>query len=364
MVAIARLYFRMRHLQQTAEKQGAVWAGAVNALVGRVEELAAVTDLPGDVRGDFERSFATLRLFHQDAPPPDSMETIVRLVKDARDALIRASPDLAPRAVRDQRDALLLLLAAYKHEVREFNHPEQLVNVGSVHKWLGVDVRDAGGLAQMLREDGLVTVRENMQNASAAITMKGLARAEELLGGTVAMALSHTSFLEGEDFAFVRDPAVRSVLMSAAAEVRHCLRAGLDGRMGAPKAAIVLCGSVVEGVLSDALIQRRGDAMANPQAPRRHGRNGPVREITSDDYEDQWTFAALIRVAVDLALVTPGSAAQLHAAVREFRNLIHPRLHAASGVVTAAEEAISVAGSVAAVVRDVRASLVPPAPPP
>src|SRR5690606_6925702 len=103
-------------------------------------------------------------------------------------------------------------------------------------------------------------------------------------------------------------------------------------------------------------VQRQTAAEANPKAPKKSG--GIVRELTSERFDDQWSFAKMIDVAVDLGIVSAGASQQLHPAVREFRNLVHPRVHAKGGLLVDEHEATAVSGAVGAVVRDVRAAAI------
>ncbi len=117
------------------------------------------------------------------------------------------------------------------------------------------------------------------------------------------------------DLTFVRDPEVRAVLEAKAAELAIAREAVL------PMASVVLAGAISEGILYDALVARKALAMASPKAPKC---KGGVKDIEAEE----WKFFEYIEVAVDLGLLKPHSAQMVHKVLREFRNMIHPKLQA------------------------------------
>jgi hypothetical protein len=103
------------------------------------------------------------------------------------------------------------------------------------------------------------------------------------------------------------DPKLRKILEQFHAEATEAYRAERY------IAAVILCGGVLEGLLTFALTTRESDAKERLQKTVK----GSVRGIP------QWHLEELIEVASDLGLVGK-SAAQAAPAVRDFRNMIHP----------------------------------------
>lgn len=82
------------------------------------------------------------------------------------------------------------------------------------------------------------------------------------------------------------------------------------------KAAIILCGSCIEGILYDLLKQRESDALASKKAQR-------DRQSKDLLLLEKWDLNSLIEVALDLAFIGK-EIRTLHDKAREYRNLIHP----------------------------------------
>lgn len=109
-------------------------------------------------------------------------------------------------------------------------------------------------------------------------------------------------------FEFIDDAALARVLDDYYRQTQKA--AAADSSLG----VVVGCGSVVEGVLTWALVQRRDDAMRSARAPRKQGQAPPI---------EQWGLAHLIDVSVDLEIIGK-TAKQAAWAVKDFRNFIHP----------------------------------------
>jgi len=102
---------------------------------------------------------------------------------------------------------------------------------------------------------------------------------------------------------FIRNEDIRKQAESDYREIQECHRSE------SWKAAIVLTGSCLEGMLLDQILQRQVELESTTSAPPR------------DPYE--WNLFEVVNVCVELGII---KAAQfnLSEAVREFRNVIHP----------------------------------------
>lgn len=106
------------------------------------------------------------------------------------------------------------------------------------------------------------------------------------------------------EFAFIRDAATRKILERDYLEIQTAYVARCW------KSVIILSGGAIEADLVDVLLQNDAAAKAAPSAPGKS-------DIT------RWDLADLIKVAVELNLVTDGVDKLSHS-VREYRNLVHP----------------------------------------
>lgn len=111
------------------------------------------------------------------------------------------------------------------------------------------------------------------------------------------------------DFNFVEDERVRLVLQDYYTQALKASKAG--SYLG----AIVACGSVVEGLLTWALLQREEIALKSPKACK--DKQGQVRPL------QEWNLSNLIDVSVELKLIG-NTARQASWALKDFRNFIHP----------------------------------------
>lgn len=113
-----------------------------------------------------------------------------------------------------------------------------------------------------------------------------------------------TPVTEYRTFAFVRDRAIRSIIERDYAEAQRAFI------VECWKSVIILCGGMIEAVLTDLLLQNGAAAKGVTGAPRNP-------DIT------KWDLADLIKVAVVLKLVSAGVDKLSHS-IREYRNLVHP----------------------------------------
>ncbi|MFN0007021.1 MAG: hypothetical protein ACKVXR_03860 [Planctomycetota bacterium] len=131
-------------------------------------------------------------------------------------------------------------------------------------------------------------------------------------------------------FGFVRDPALRRQLWSDWQEVQRVLK------VKAWKACTVLCGSVIEGILYDALYAV--SATYERDAPEL---KQPKRARLSDLVEEAKKRGIL-----------RGANSHLSHAIREFRNLIHPERQLDLGLAVSEEQAQIAVSSVRILIRE------------
>jgi hypothetical protein len=109
-------------------------------------------------------------------------------------------------------------------------------------------------------------------------------------------------------FGFVNDPSLVRVLDEYYRQTQKAAEA--ESSLG----VVVGCGSVVEGMLTWALLQKQDEAVNSGKAPRKQGKVPPI---------EQWGLAHLIDVGVDLNIIGK-TAKQASWALKDFRNFIHP----------------------------------------
>jgi len=140
------------------------------------------------------------------------------------------------------------------------------------------------------------------------------------------------------DLAFVVDDEIRTVLEDYYSQTRKAAEA--HSYLG----VLVGCGSVVEGLLTWALLRREQEAMASPRASKdKAGNLRPLRE---------WPLASLIDVSIQLDLLGK-TASQASWALKDFRNFIHPY----NVLQQSARPTLPLAASALAVVAEIRRSL-------
>lgn len=125
-----------------------------------------------------------------------------------------------------------------------------------------------------------------------------LGRLEVLIDDTES-----TPVTEHKSFAFIQEKALRDIIERDFEEVQRCFIAKCW------KSVIVLCGGLIEAILTDLLIQNPSATSAS-SAPK----NSDVTK---------WDLADLIKVSVELKLVS-ASVEKLSSPIREYRNLVHP----------------------------------------
>jgi hypothetical protein len=133
---------------------------------------------------------------------------------------------------------------------------------------------------------------------------------------------------EHPDFSFVSNPDLRSIIERDYAEVPRCLDAT------AYKAATVMCGSVMEALLLDALLTDEAKAKQSQNAPR-HKVGNVIKDL------DRWSLSSMIEVGIDLQMLRRDTLGLMSHAVREYRNLIHPGAEIREAIVAEKEEAMA-----------------------
>jgi len=108
-------------------------------------------------------------------------------------------------------------------------------------------------------------------------------------------------------FGFIADPELRKLLERDLRELESI------NHKRQPKMTVVLCGVLLEGMLLDALRQRKETAGSTYARLKKN----PNRDL------DEWHFTDMMEVAEELGLLSRVSASLGHS-LREFRNLIHP----------------------------------------
>jgi len=155
------------------------------------------------------------------------------------------------------------------------------------------------------------------------------------------------SALNTKAFPFISDPDLRQIVerdyRSLIFELIYC---------HAWKSAVVMAGSILEAILYDQLTKDPGRisaAMASPKAPKKKG--GIVKDITSDDREDEWTLSNLIEVSVDLRILPQARADAIDQVLRDYRNFVHPRKEIRAGHPCTEAEADLAKGALGAVIN-------------
>lgn len=133
--------------------------------------------------------------------------------------------------------------------------------------------------------------------------------------------------IQGEkpDFSFVTSSELRSIIERDYGEIPRCLASE------AYKAAIVMCGSVMEALLLDRLLIDETEARQSPEAPK-----DKAGKVIKD--LERWSLNSMIEVAQDLAIIAKPTRGMSHA-VREYRNLIHPAVERRKKIAAEEEEA-------------------------
>jgi hypothetical protein len=109
---------------------------------------------------------------------------------------------------------------------------------------------------------------------------------------------------EKRQFAFVINSDLRAIIERDYDEIQRAFISNCW------KSVIILCGGIIEAILTDLLLSNKTIALTAKSAPKEN-------DIT------RWDFSKLIEVSVELKLVSAGMQKLSHP-LREYRNLVHP----------------------------------------
>lgn len=146
---------------------------------------------------------------------------------------------------------------------------------------------------------------------------------------------------DGLDTSFMHSDDVRIIFDRDYRELQKLLICG------AYKAVIIMCGSIIEGLLLDSLKAERG-RVESARAAQKGAKGQPIPL-------EEWDLGHLIDVAKELSTINPGTVPLSHA-VREYRNLIHPGKEIRSGFQIGAEEAAGAKAFLDVILRDLQGS--------
>jgi hypothetical protein len=144
------------------------------------------------------------------------------------------------------------------------------------------------------------------------------------------------------DFSFITEPDLRSIIEGDYEEIRNCLD------VKAYKATIVMCGSVMEALLLDALLKDEARARRSAKAPK------DSNTKVETDFR-RWTLKDMIEVAVNLTII-PDMTAGMTDAVRQYRNLIHPAVGTRKQITPEKEEANAARSALDLIIKNLRKS--------
>lgn len=113
-----------------------------------------------------------------------------------------------------------------------------------------------------------------------------------------------TPITEERDFSFISDINIRDIIVRDYQEIQRAFIACCW------KSVIILSGGAIETILLD--------TVGNAPSSQRNNKRAPNEKSV-----DKWSLEALINVAVDSNLVSPGIEKLSHSA-RGYRNLVHP----------------------------------------
>ncbi len=156
-----------------------------------------------------------------------------------------------------------------------------------------------------------------------------------------------------EELLFVSDPQVREIVKRDYKELK--VKTYPDA---AWKSTVVLAGGILEAILYDQLtkdVATIARAMASGDAPKKGPRGARVTKvITSTRYEDQWTFADMIKVAADIGIISQSNEDSIDEVLREYRNYVHARVEIQKGVPITEGHAMAAMGCLQVIIEKLR----------
>jgi hypothetical protein len=199
--------------------------------------------------------------------------------------------------------------------------------------WNSIDVPIAG----VSLTEGILDF-ENLQQAwrDEAVRRKSPQSTEPPLSSApVPSGLSEVP-LAGESLAFVSDAQLKTILKRDIEELQVLRGPSVC------KLRIIQSGSIIEGLLLDALLPKEQTAIASLR--NKGKKKSGLDECDLDD---------LIEIAVEMKVITKGTMSLAHG-VRKYRNLVHPGLEKRSDYRVGANEANIAEQVLEMVVRDLK----------
>lgn len=120
------------------------------------------------------------------------------------------------------------------------------------------------------------------------------------------------SYLVTRDFSFIHDPGLKEITIRDYRELKQIVFPSQ-----AWKSTVVLAGSIIEAILQDQLTKDEATAqMASGASSAPRGKNLANGE---------WSLHNLIKVCVELTVLTEERAACVDQVLRDYRNFVHPK---------------------------------------
>jgi hypothetical protein len=196
----------------------------------------------------------------------------------------------------DAEDSRYRTLRSVDAKVREARLILEAVGAEKLHAQLDSDP----DFAANSRRVRLEALSNHCKTALKFLDTGVVAAAKQLVRGPSLVKLTSTL------------PGLETVIQDRWIEAQRCQHAK------AYLAAVILMGSILEGLLLARANQDRPEAFRSKSAPRnKDGRNVPVEE---------WSLNTLIEVAVELRWLKTDRGGFSHA-LRESRNVVHPWVH-------------------------------------
>lgn len=124
---------------------------------------------------------------------------------------------------------------------------------------------------------------------------------------------------EKRQFTFITNSDLRAIIERDYEEIQRAFISNCW------KSVIILCGGIIEAILTDLLLSNKKIALTAKSAPKEN-------DIT------RWDFSKLIEVSVELKLVSTAMQKLSHP-LREYRNLVHPSNEIRNQLIFNSEEA-------------------------
>jgi hypothetical protein len=209
-----------------------------------------------------------------------------------------------------------------EHQI-DINHERYQINGSSKMKrlrafWeLDEDILVFKVLTSLLQyAEAIETVDKSLKEKALDVLKRLEGKSKPVKESTESEFLGQNFFLESLNGLNV-DSALLAVLEQRLTEIQQAMKAG------ASLAAILLCGSTLEGLLLDVASKNPRHFNQALSAPKLNDQVRPLYE---------WTLESLINVAYEVKVISLDVKKYSHS-LRDFRNFIHPRQQAASGFI-------------------------------